>query len=58
MAELKRIDTDGVPPAEHASGLGNILREDEPLPFADVEDLLAAAPQSVENYFRVPKVIE
>ncbi|MFH2205119.1 MAG: Asp-tRNA(Asn)/Glu-tRNA(Gln) amidotransferase subunit GatC [Elusimicrobiota bacterium] len=58
MEELRRINTDGVPPAAHSSALTNVLREDVPRPFAGSKELLAAAPQSDGDYFTVPKVIE
>lgn len=56
--ELSRLDTSGVPPTTSVLGLSNVLRPDEPEPFAAVEKLLENAPEREGPYFKVRKVIE
>lgn len=58
MAELSKLDTKDVPPTTSVLGLSNVMREDEPRPFADPEKLLANAPEREGHYFKVRKVIE
>jgi aspartyl-tRNA(Asn)/glutamyl-tRNA(Gln) amidotransferase subunit C len=58
MTELGKLDTSAVPPTTSVLGVSNIMREDEPKPFADTEALLANAPQRDGPYYKVRKVIE
>lgn len=58
MAELSALDTKNVPPTTSVLGLSNVLREDQPRPFADTERLLSNAPQREGPYYKVRKVIE
>lgn len=58
MAELNAVDTTGVPPTTSVLGAVNVMREDEPAPFADTEALLANAPERDGPYFKVKKVLE
>lgn len=58
MTELGALDTKSVPPTTSVLGLSNVMREDTPRPFADVEALLANAPEREGPYFKVRKVIE
>lgn len=58
MAELASVDTSGVSPTTSVLGAVNVMRADEPKPFADGEALLANAPERDGPYFKVKKVIE
>ncbi len=58
MVELGRLDTSKVMPTTSVLGLSNVMREDEPKPFADPEKILANAPEREGHYFKVRKVIE
>ena len=58
MAELAKADTANVPPTISVLGAVNVMREDEPKPFEDVEALLANSPDRDGPYFKVKKVIE
>ncbi|MBI2362205.1 MAG: Asp-tRNA(Asn)/Glu-tRNA(Gln) amidotransferase subunit GatC [Elusimicrobia bacterium] len=58
MADLASLDTGAVPPTAHALGLTNVMRADEPVPFAAQEALLANGPEREGPYLKVPKVIE
>lgn len=56
--QLKKLNTEGVPPTTHVVPLENVLREDVVKPSLPVDEALANAPDRKENYFRVPKVVE
>lgn len=55
---LKELDTDGIIPTSHAVPVENAFREDAVRPSIGVDNALANAPDRVEGFFRVPKVIE
>jgi len=55
---LQDVDTEGVPPTGHSVVLETVLRDDEPEPSFDKEDMLANAPRREEDYFRVRAVLE
>lgn len=56
-AEVELLDTLGVPPTAHPLPLENILREDEPTPSLDRDEVLAQAPAVEEGRFRVPPIL-
>jgi aspartyl-tRNA(Asn)/glutamyl-tRNA(Gln) amidotransferase subunit C len=56
--QLRKIDTQGVPPTSHVIPLTDVMRDDEPAPSLPVEDILANAPSRIAETFRVPKVVE
>ena len=58
IAKLNELDTAKVEPMSHPSDLRDVLREDEPSPSLDREDALANAPDELDGFFKVPKVIE
>jgi aspartyl-tRNA(Asn)/glutamyl-tRNA(Gln) amidotransferase subunit C len=55
---LNRLDTEGVEPTTHAVPVVNIMRDDEVGPCLSPEEALANAPDRVEGFFRVPRIIE
>ena len=55
---LKKINTDNVPPTSHAVALKNVYRQDQAIPCPNVEAILANAPDEVNHMFRVPRIIE
>ena len=55
---LKQYDTAGVEPTATVLGQVNVFRADEVRPSLSVERAMANAPESVEGYFVVPKIIE
>ena len=55
---LKELDTKNIPPTSHAVPMRNVLREDRVIPFANVEDILANAPEKEDHMFKVPRIIE
>lgn len=58
VEKLNELNTDGIIPTSHAVPVENAFRADEVRPSIGVENALANAPDRVEGFFRVPKVIE
>lgn len=56
--KLSELNTDGITPTSHAVPMENAFRADEVRPSIGTENALANAPDRVEGFFRVPKVIE
>jgi aspartyl-tRNA(Asn)/glutamyl-tRNA(Gln) amidotransferase subunit C len=57
MAQLREVDTEGVPPMAHALTAFNVFREDEVTPGLPREAALANAPDREEGGFVIPRVI-
>ncbi len=55
---LQEVDTENVPPTAHTLAMHNVMRDDEPHPSIDKEDVLANAPRREEDLFRVRAVLE
>ncbi len=58
VEKLNELNTDGIVPTSHAVPMENAFRDDVVRPSIGVENALANAPDRVEGFFRVPKVIE
>ncbi len=58
VEKLNEVNTDGVEPMARVVDATNVLRADEVLPCLPVEDALRNAPSRLENYIKVPKVVE
>jgi aspartyl-tRNA(Asn)/glutamyl-tRNA(Gln) amidotransferase subunit C len=56
-ADVAALDTAGVPPTAHPLPLVNVLRDDEPGPSLDREEVLSQAPAAEEGRFRVPRIL-
>jgi len=52
------MDTENVPPTAHTLAMHNVMRDDEPRPSIDKEEVLANAPQREGDLFRVRAVLE
>ena len=55
---LNELDTAGIIPTAHAVPMENAFRDDVEAPSLGIGNALANAPDRVESFFRVPKVIE
>ncbi len=55
---LQEADTENVPPTAHTLAMHSVMRDDEPKPSFDKEDILANAPQREGDLFRVRAVLE
>lgn len=58
VEQLNALDTTSVIPTSHAVPMENAFRDDENRPSIGVENALANAPDRIDGFFRVPKVIE
>lgn len=56
--KLSELNTDNIIPTSHAVPMENSFRPDEIRPSIGTENALANAPDRVEGFFKVPKVIE
>jgi aspartyl-tRNA(Asn)/glutamyl-tRNA(Gln) amidotransferase subunit C len=56
--KLSGLNTDGIIPTSHAVPMENAFRPDEIRPSLGTDNALANAPEHVEGFFQVPKVIE
>ena len=56
--ELQELDTDDVQTTSHAIAMENIYRADAARPSLPVAEVLANAPDSVDVFFRVPRIVE
>jgi len=57
-ASLQKLATDDIPPTAHAIPMKNVLRDDKAVPCAEVEAIMANAPDEETHMFRVPRIIE
>ncbi len=55
---LQEADTENIPPTAHTLAMHNVMRDDEPRPSFDKEDILANAPRREGDHFRVRAVLE
>lgn len=58
MDKLNELDVKDVPPLSHPLPLKNVWREDEAIPQDLKDEILANAPESWNEFFKVKKVIE
>ena len=58
FAKLNELDMTNVPPTSHSIKIQNVFREDAVMPSLPVEATLANAPDTQDNCFRVPKIIQ
>jgi len=57
VAQIQEVAVDGIPPTSHATGLTNVLREDEPRPCLTPEEALDQAPAVDLQRFKVPRIL-
>lgn len=56
--KLAELDTEGLEPLSHVQGSENVFGEDRAGAEQNLEELLQNAPESVDDCFVVPKVVE
>ncbi|MGD9518439.1 MAG: Asp-tRNA(Asn)/Glu-tRNA(Gln) amidotransferase subunit GatC [Armatimonadota bacterium] len=56
--ELQKIDTRDVDITSHVLPMTNVLRDDQPGECLSQEDALSNAPDKIEGFFRVPRILE
>ena len=55
--DVASLDTEGVPPTAHPYPLANVWRDDVVGPTLDRAEVLAQAPEAVDDRFRVPAIL-
>ena len=55
--KLQELDTDGVEPMSHPLELENVMRDDEPRPGLERDEIMANAPEKREGKFVVPRIV-
>lgn len=55
---LAQIDTENVERMVHVRPMVNVMREDVPSQPFSRDDLLAQAPESMDGYWQVPRVLQ
>jgi aspartyl-tRNA(Asn)/glutamyl-tRNA(Gln) amidotransferase subunit C len=58
VARVSEVAADEVPPMSHPLPLTNVTRPDEPRSSLDPHEVLAGAPASEQQRFRVPRLLE
>jgi aspartyl-tRNA(Asn)/glutamyl-tRNA(Gln) amidotransferase subunit C len=55
--DVDALDLAGVQPMSRPYEMVNVLRDDEPAPSLDRDEVLAAAPDAADGRFRVPPIV-
>lgn len=55
---INKLETANIEPTLQAIPMQNIFRLDSEQPFAEVKQLLDIAPQTEENMYKVPRILE
>jgi aspartyl-tRNA(Asn)/glutamyl-tRNA(Gln) amidotransferase subunit C len=58
VARVGEVAAADIPPTSHSVPLTNVLREDVVEPCLPRDDALAGAPDTAENRFRVPRILD
>jgi aspartyl-tRNA(Asn)/glutamyl-tRNA(Gln) amidotransferase subunit C len=58
IQKLNELDTENVEPLAHCLPVHNVFRDDVVRPSLDVEKALENAPDRVDDYFKVPQILE
>ena len=58
VATVSELAKDDVPATSHPMPLTNVTRPDEPRPCLTPAEALAGAPETAEQRFRVPRILE
>jgi aspartyl-tRNA(Asn)/glutamyl-tRNA(Gln) amidotransferase subunit C len=58
VARVSEVAAADVPPTSHAVPLTNVFRPDEVRPSLSPDEVLAAAPASEQQRFRVPRILD
>ena len=58
IEKLNELDTENVEPLAHCLPVHNVFREDVPRPSLSNDAAIANAPERVDEYFKVPKILD
>ncbi|HKE63455.1 MAG TPA: Asp-tRNA(Asn)/Glu-tRNA(Gln) amidotransferase subunit GatC [Micromonosporaceae bacterium] len=58
IARIQQVAAADIPPTSHSVPLVNVLRDDVVVPCLTREEALAGAPDTAEDRFRVPRILD
>lgn len=58
VEQLQELDTSDVDPTFHILDVSQPTRPDEVDPFPDLEAILSNAPERVDQFFKVPRILD
>jgi len=58
IEKLNELDTENVEPTSHVLDMSTPLRDDKVVKWLSIEEVLQNAPESEDDFFVVPQVIE
>lgn len=58
ITRIGEVAAADIPPTSHSVPLTNVLREDVVVPGLRREDVLSGAPDTAEDRFRVPRILD
>jgi aspartyl-tRNA(Asn)/glutamyl-tRNA(Gln) amidotransferase subunit C len=58
IARIGEVAAGDIPPTSHSVPLTNVLRDDVETPCLTREEALAGAPDTAEDRFRVPRILD
>jgi aspartyl-tRNA(Asn)/glutamyl-tRNA(Gln) amidotransferase subunit C len=58
VATVQQIAGEDVPATSHPMPLTNVTRPDEPRPCLDADEALSGAPETEQQRFRVPRILQ
>lgn len=58
IQKLNELDTTNVEPLAHCQPVHNVFRDDSVRPSLDVEKAMENAPDRVDDYFKVPQILD
>ncbi len=58
IEQLNELDTNNVEPTSHVLNIATPLREDKVVEWLNIEEVLQNAPETEDDFFVVPQVIE
>ena len=57
VARVREVAADDIPPTSHAVPMTNVFRRDELVPSLPRDAVLAGAPSTEDDKFRVPRIL-
>lgn len=57
-ARVQALPTEGVPPTSHPIPMVNSFRDDTVTPSLERDEVLSQAPDAVDGFFRVPRILD
>jgi len=58
VEKLSKLDTADIPPTSHVLPLKNVWRPDKAMQSKDADGVLKEAPERMDNFFKVPRILE